>query len=123
MNVYDAPGLRAGILKLNPHQLATLFALSTTLATITHPAKSSTLDSFVASNYTTATTFYTQQTQDRKNEVDIQYVLFGLRRVGAPPLTVAPEDLKQQKFVVEAEPSETVSSVVAHDDTPPTDGA
>lgn len=95
-------------LKLNPHQLATVFTLSTTLATITHPAKSSILDPSVASNYITATTLYTQQIQDRHDEVDIQYVLSSLRLVGAPPLTVVTEDLKQQKFVVEAEPSETV---------------
>ena len=63
------------------------------------------------SNYTQHTT-----SQDRHDEVDIQYVLAGLRLVGAPPLTLAPEDLKQQKFVVEAEPSETVSSPTAHND-------
>jgi len=63
------------------------------------------------SNYTQYTT-----SQDRHDEVDIQYVLDRLRLVGAPPLTVAPEDLKQQKFVVEAEPSETVSFLSAHND-------
>ena len=57
----------------------------------------------------TATALHTQELQDRHDEADIQYVLSSLRLVEAPPLTAAPEDLKQQKFVVEAEPSETVS--------------
>jgi hypothetical protein len=112
VNLYDAHLWLCGraFSKLNPHvQLATLCTLSTTLATITHFPKSSILDPSVASNYTAATTLHTQELQDRYDEVDIQYVLSSLRLVEAPPLTVAPEDLKQQKFVVEAEPSETVS--------------
>ena len=39
----------------------------------------------------------------------------------APPLTDTPEDLKQQKFVIEAEPSETVRIYISQlQDTPAT---